>query len=192
MILILVESPGKARSVAQYARGVFQEKTLVRATLGHLRDLPPNSLGIDIGQGFSPVYRLRNPKAVTYLRSYVRSANTIYLAMDPDREGEAIAWHVTKVFAAELHGKAVWRVSFRAITRQAVQRGLSQKQQIDLSLVRAAVARRVIDRMIGYQLSPRLWAHVDGTNLSAGRVQTAALRLLKEQDSEAWDVQVDL
>jgi DNA topoisomerase I len=192
MILILVESPSKARAIAQYAREVFEGKILVRSTLGHLRDLPSGELGVNIPQGFRPEYAIRNKKAVSYLRPYLREASQIFLAMDPDREGEAIAWHVTKVFVSELRRKPVLRVSFNAITRDAVQKGLRQGRQIDQALVKAAVARRVVDRLIGYKISPRLWAHVEGKGLSAGRVQTAALRILAGQAKESWDVEVEL
>ena len=191
MILILVESPNKARAVAQYAREIFSEKVFVRSTLGHLRDLPAGTLGVNILQGFAPEYAVRNNKAVSYLRPFVRDASQVYLAMDLDREGEAIAWHVTKVFKSELHGKSVLRVSFNAITREAVQTGLRRGGEIDKALMMAAVARRVIDRLIGYKISPRLWAHVDGKDLSAGRVQTAALRILAGQAKESWEVDVE-
>jgi len=192
MILILVESPNKSRAVAQYARDLFDEKVLVRSTFGHLRDLPQGSLGVNIPQGFAPEYMLRNQKVISGLRPFIRDAQKIYLAMDPDREGEAIAWHVTKVFEAELRRKSVLRVSFNAITRDAVQSGLSQAGEIDKALMMAAVARRVIDRLIGYKISPRLWAHVDGKDLSAGRVQTAALRILAGQSKETWEVDVEI
>ena len=191
MILILVESPNKARAVAQYAREVFEEKVVVRSTLGHLRDLPDGELGVNVPQGFAPQYVIRNKKAVSYLRPFVRDASQIFLAMDPDREGEAIAWHVTKVFVAELRRKPVLRVSFNAITREVVQAGLGQGRAIDMALMKAAVARRVIDRLIGYKISPQLWAHVEGKDLSAGRVQTAALRILAGQSKETWEVDVE-
>ena len=193
MILILVESPNKARAVALYAREVFRnEKVLVRATLGHLRDLPKEKLGVNIPQAFRPEFVTRNSKAISHLRPLVQSASQVYLAMDPDREGEAIAWHVTKVFERELRKKPVLRVSFNAITRKAVQAGLCQGRKINMRLVKAAVARRVMDRLIGYKISPRLWAHVDGKDLSAGRVQTAALRILAGAAQERWDVDVDI
>lgn len=192
MILILVESPNKARAVAQYARAIFDGKVLVRSTLGHLRDLPDGELGVNIHADFRPEFVVRNQKAIDYLRPFVKDAHQVYLAMDPDREGEAIAWHITKVFAPELRNKFAYRVSFRAITRKAVQEGLRRRCEIDENLVKAAVARRVVDRLIGYKISPRLWAHVDGKDLSAGRVQTAALMILAEQAQESWDVDVDL
>ena len=191
MILILVESPNKSRAVAQYARDLFDEKVLVRSTFGHLRDLPKGKLGVNVPKGFAPEYALRNQRTVSGLRPFIRDAQRVYLAMDPDREGEAIAWHVTKVFEAELHRKSVLRVSFNAITRKAVQAGLRHGREIDKALMKAAVARRVIDRLIGYKISPRLWAHVDGKDLSAGRVQTAALRILAGQAKESWEVDVE-
>ena len=190
-ILILVESPNKARAVAQYARGVFNDKkVLVRSTLGHLRDLPEDKLGVNLTQGFRPEFVIRNPKAVSYLRPYVRDAESIYLAMDPDREGEAIAWHVTKVFATELSGKQVHRVSFNAITREVVQKGLKHPRPINENIVKAAVARRVVDRLIGYKISPRLWANVEGKGLSAGRVQTLALMVLASQARDEWEIEI--
>jgi DNA topoisomerase-1 len=192
MILILVESPNKSRAVAQYARAIFDEKVVVRSTFGHLRDLPKGKLGVNIPQGFLPEYILRNSRAISQLRPLVRDAQKVYLAMDPDREGEAIAWHVTKVFEKELHRKPALRVSFNAITQEAVQAGLGQAREIDKSLMLAAVARRVIDRLIGYKISPRLWAHVDGKDLSAGRVQTAALRILAGKSRETWEVDVEI
>ena len=192
MILILVESPSKARAVAQYARAIFEGQVVVRSTLGHLRDLPEGQLGVNIPADFRPEFVIRNQRAIDYLRPFVKEAHQVYLAMDPDREGEAIAWHVTKVFSPELRRKFVCRVSFHAITRKAVQEGLRRRRAIDEKLVKAAVARRVIDRLIGYKISPRLWAHVDGKDLSAGRVQTAVLRILAEQAQEIWEVDVDL
>ncbi len=192
MILILVESPNKARAVAQYARDLFDENVLVRSTFGHLRDLPKGSLGVNITQGFAPEYVFRSKKVISGLRPFIRDAREIYLATDPDREGEAIAWHVTKVFDVELRYKPVLRVSFNAITREAVQAGLRQAREIDKSLTMAAVARRVIDRLIGYKISPRLWANVDGKDLSAGRVQTAALRILAGQSRETWNVDIEI
>jgi len=192
MILVLVESPNKARAVAQYARGIFTGQVVVRSTLGHLRDLPSDQLGVNIPQGFRPIFMIRNQKAASYLRPIVKDASEIYLAMDPDREGEAIAWHVTKVFEAELRGKPIYRVAFHAITRSAVQAGLQKRRKINQKLVKAAIARRVADRLIGYKISPRLWAHVDGKDLSAGRVQTAALSILADTAQERWEVVVDL
>ena len=199
-ILIIVESPHKARAVAQYARGVFPGETRVISCLGHLRDLPPGDLGIDIKHGFRPLYEIpqRRRKTVSHLRSLVRQADRVILATDPDREGEAVAWHVVKVFEVELQGKPVARAAFNAVTREAVQAALKNLRPLNPRQVKAAIARRVMDRLIGYQISPRLWAAVEGKGHSAGRVQSVALRLLIEQvDKDAaagdtWMVEVEL
>lgn len=180
--LILVESPIKARSIAQYARGALDGAVLVRSTGGHLRDLPEGRLGVDVERGFAPQYEVRNPRIVATLRPLVAQAGRIILATDPDREGEAIAWHITKVFEREVSGKEVWRATFHAITREDVRAGLRRLRQIDGNLVKAAVARRVADRLIGYHLSPRLWAAMDGKDHGIGRVQAAALAMLQAAD----------
>ncbi|RME86614.1 MAG: hypothetical protein D6770_11490 [Anaerolineae bacterium] len=188
--LILVESPTKARAVAQHVRGLWDGPVAVRSTAGHLRDLPEDRLGVDTADGFAPQYVVRKHRSVSYLRPYVRRAERVVLATDPDREGEAIAWHVTKVFKAELRGKTVLRATFHALTREAVREGLRNPRPLDRDLVRAAVARRVVDRLIGYHLSPRLWAAMEGKNHGLGRVQAAALALLAA-NGEAWEVEVE-
>ena len=199
--LIIVESPNKARAVAQYARDVFPGETvLVRSCLGHLRDLPASELGVDVNRAFAPQYAIpkHRAKTVQTLRPHIQKARRVILASDPDREGEAVAWHVLKVFAEELKGKQIERAAFNAVTRQDVQHALQNPQDLDIRLVKAAIARRVMDRLIGYWLSPRLWAAVKGRNLSAGRVQTVALRLLIEQvdrlasEGDTWTVEVEL
>jgi len=199
--LIIVESPNKARAIAQYARGVFPGETvLVRSCLGHLRDLPTGEMGLDIERNFAPRYVIpkQRTKIVSMLRPLVRQARRVILASDPDREGEAVAWHVLKVFETELKGKPVERIAFNAVTRQDVQAALQKPRKLDTHLVKAAIARRVMDRLIGYHLSPRLWVAVKGRNLSAGRVQTVALRLLIEQvdrlaaQGDTWTVEVEL
>ena len=127
MILIIVKSPTKARSISRYAREFFQKKNVVvRSSLGHLRDLPDSRLGVDVKSGFAPEYEIlrEKQKTVRTLRPIIRQAERIILAADPDREGEAVAWHVTKIFAEELKGKLVQRVVFHAITRAAVHAGL--------------------------------------------------------------------
>jgi len=189
--LILVESPIKARAVAQYARNAFDGPVLVRSTSGHLRDLPEKELGVDIEGGFAPQFEIRSRRMVSTLRPLVAQAGRVLLASDPDREGEAIAWHLTKLFEKELAGKEVLRVTFRALTREEVRRGLSNPRRLDTDLVRAAVARRVLDRLIGYHLSPRLWAEMEGVNHGIGRVQAAALQMACEQVKQ-WEVQVAL
>ncbi len=199
-MLIIVESPHKARSVAQHARGLFPGKTVVRSCLGHLRDLPPGKLGVVVEENFRPEYVLRKgrKKTVSYLRAEIIQANRVILATDPDREGEAVAWHLVKVFDGELKGKEVVRAPFNAVTRQAVRKALVNPRRLDHGAVKAAVARRVADRLIGYTVSPRLWAAMKGTDLSAGRVQTVALSLLIKmveravQTGETWTVEVEL
>lgn len=199
--LIIVESPNKARAIAQYARDVFpDENVLVRSCLGHLRDLPTGELGVDTTRDFAPQYVIpkHRTKTVRTLRPLIQKARRVILASDPDREGEAVAWHVLKVFSDELKGKQIERAAFNAVTRADVQRALRSPQRLNTKLVKAAIARRVMDRLIGYHLSPRLWAAVKGRNLSAGRVQTVALRLLIEQvdrlaaEGDTWTVEVEL
>lgn len=199
--LIMVESPNKAQAVGRYAREVLAGSVTVRASLGHLRDLPQGRLGVAVKNGFRPDYQImpHRRKTVDFLRDAILRADRVWLATDPDREGEAVAWHVTKVFEAELQGKDVAVVNFNAITRAAVQAALRKPRPLNKRLVQAAIARRVLDRLVGYTLSPRLWAAVKGRDLSAGRVQTVALRLLSEQDDqrgkvrvESWTVEVEL
>lgn len=184
MKLIIVESPVKARLVARYARPVLGKDVAIRACFGHLRDLPEGELGIDVERGFLPRYVLQPKRAdlIHELRTHILAAETVYLATDPDREGEAVAWHIAQVFKAELKGKQIWRVSFNEVTERAVQKALKTPRRLDIRLVQAAVARRVLDRLVGYIISPILWKHVKGKDLSAGRVQTAALRILAEAE----------
>ena len=199
MILIIVESPTKARSIARYAREFFETDVVVRSCLGHLRDLPDSRLGVEVKNGFAPEYELmrEKQKTVRALRPVIRQASRVLLAADPDREGEAVAWHMTKVFAEELKGKSVQRVVFHAITRESVHAGLRSPRMLDKDLVRAAVARRVADRLVGYIISPRVWQAVDGKNLSTGRVQSTTLGLLvayeeAQNRAPAWAVDVEL
>lgn len=185
-VLIIVESPTKAQLVAKYARPILGKTTVVRACFGHLRDLPEGELGVDVEHGFLPRYVIQPKRdgVVGELRTQIRAASVVYLATDPDREGEAVAWHITQVFKPELKGKQVWRVSFNEVTERAVQKALKNPRRLDIRLVQAAVARRVMDRLVGYIISPVLWKHVRGKDLSAGRVQTAALRILAEAESQ--------
>ena len=199
MILIIVESPTKARAISRYARDFFKTDVAVRSSLGHLRDLPDGRLGVDVKRGFAPEYEVMRgkQKTVRTLRPIIRQADRVFLAADPDREGEAAAWHVTKLFAEELKGKPVQRVVFHAITREAVQAGLRHPRELDKNLVKAAVARRVADRLVGYTISPRVWQAVDGNNLSAGRAQSTALGLLiafeeARKRAPSWAVDVEL
>ncbi len=195
--LIIVESPHKAQAVAELARPALKGTIIAWACLGHLRDLPVDRLGIDIEHDFQPEYAIpeRRQKTALALGEKITQAERIILATDPDREGEAVAWHVLEVFKAELQGKQVQRVTFNSLTPKVVQQALRHPRKIDLRLVQAAVARRVLDRLVGYFISPALWKGLRGEKgLSAGRVQSAALRLLVEQESSApeWAVEIHI
>jgi DNA topoisomerase I len=209
--LLIVESPHKAKTVATLAKPSIKGTVFAWACLGHLRDLPEDTLGVEIENGFSPQYRVpRNrERTVASLRENIQKADMVLLATDPDREGEAIAWHVTKVFDTQLRGKTVRRVTFNAITADAIRASMKHQRELDIHLVTAAIARRVLDRLVGYFISPRLWKGLPirrqkvGANprfiqaSSAGRVQTAALRLLVEHERarstpmESWTVEVE-
>jgi len=181
--LIIVESPTKAKAL----RGYLGRDYTVRASMGHVRDLPGKKLGIDLKAGFKPTYHLlpRGRKTIQALRKAIAKVDTIILATDQDREGEAIAWHVVQACRPQLKGKRVLRARFHEITPEAVQAALAQPAALDMNLVNAQQARRILDRLVGYQVSPVLWKAISGPKgLSAGRVQSAALRLVMERDHE--------
>jgi len=181
MHLIIVESPTKARALS----GFLGRDYRVLASMGHIRDLPPNKLGVDVEHNFRPTYHLRKGarKVLKRFRETLGGITTIYLATDPDREGEAIAWHVLQ--AVKVRDKPVYRITFHEITPQAVRAALSAPGSLNMDLVNAQQARRILDRLVGYQVSPVLWKAVKGRKgLSAGRVQTVALRLVVERDRE--------
>ena len=183
MDLIIVESPTKAKAL----RGFLGRGYRVLASMGHVRDLPPKQLGVDVEHNFRPTYHQRKGarKTIAQLREGAQNAVTIILATDPDREGEAIAWHVIETIKAALKGKPLRRVTFHEITPQAVQAALADPGKLDMDMVNAQQARRVLDRLVGYQISPVLWKAIRGRKgLSAGRVQTVALRLVVERDRE--------
>jgi DNA topoisomerase-1 len=177
--LVIVESPAKAKTIAQYLGSGYA----VRASMGHVRDLPKRELGIDIARGFAPAYQTLPEKSATLrdLRARARAAEAVYLATDPDREGEAIAWHLIE--ALGLRGRPVQRVEFHSITRAAVAAAMRQPRAINQHLVDAQQARRVLDRLVGYQISPLLWRKVK-RGLSAGRVQSVAVRLIVDRERE--------
>ena len=191
--LIIVESPTKARLVSRYAKPVLGD-VVTRACFGHLRDLPKGELGIVVENGFIPQYVISagREKLIADLRADLLNTTVIYLATDPDREGEAIAWHFQQIFKPELKGKKVLRVNFYEVTERAVQKALKSPRALNIPMVQAAVARRVMDRMVGFIISPVLWKHVKGKDLSAGRVQTVALRLLAEERSNLLTVEIEL
>ncbi|HEY9515976.1 MAG TPA: type I DNA topoisomerase [Gemmatimonadaceae bacterium] len=178
--LVIVESPAKARTIGKYLGPDFR----VRATVGHVRDLPAKGLGIDVAHGFEPTYVTvpGKEKTLADLKSAAKVASRIYLATDPDREGEAIAWHVSETIK-QRNGVPIQRVMFHEITRDAVRNAIKNATSIDERKVEAQQARRVLDRLVGYKASPLLWKTVK-KGLSAGRVQTVALRLIVERERE--------
>jgi DNA topoisomerase-1 len=177
--LVIVESPAKARTVGRYLGRDYS----VKASIGHVRDLLRSQLSVDVDNGFAPKYRVPNEKreVVKALKQDAARAENIYLATDPDREGEAIAWHLLE--AAEIEPDRAKRVVFHEITKPAIEEAFSHPRSLDLDLVDAQQARRVLDRLVGYNISPLLWAKVR-SRLSAGRVQSAALRLVVDRERE--------
>lgn len=177
--LVIVESPAKARTVGRFLGKGYT----VKASVGHVRDLLRSQLSVDVDHQFSPKYRVPNEKrqVVKELKALAKSAEEVYLATDPDREGEAIAWHLME--AAEINPKTMRRVVFHEITEPAVEEAFAHPRDINMNLVNAQQARRVLDRLVGYNLSPLLWRKVRG-RLSAGRVQSVALRLVVERERE--------
>lgn len=177
--LVIVESPAKARTIGRYLGAGYT----VKASMGHVRDLPKSSLGVDVDDNFSPTYLVPRDKSklIKELKESVQKAREVYLATDPDREGEAIAWHLIQATGAET--KPVHRVVFYEITPDAVAAAMANPRGIDPNLVDAQQARRVLDRLVGYKVSPLLWKKVK-RGLSAGRVQTAALRIVVERERE--------
>ncbi len=177
--LVIVESPAKARTINKYLGPGY----VVRASMGHVRDLPETRMGVDIENGFEPTYRIIKGKKATIeeLKKEARQARATYLATDPDREGEAIAWHLKE--ALKLRDSQAFRVRFHEITAPAIREAFQHPDQIDMNKVYAQQARRVLDRIVGYQLSPLLWKKV-ARGLSAGRVQSVAVRLVVERERE--------
>ncbi|MFN3309349.1 MAG: DNA topoisomerase, partial [Anaerolineales bacterium] len=177
--LVIVESPAKARTVGRFLGKGY----MVKASVGHVRDLLRSQLSVDIDNDFAPKYRVPNEKkaVVKEIKALAKSAEEVYLATDPDREGEAIAWHLLE--AASINPKVARRVVFHEITEPAIKEAFSHPRQIDQDLVDAQQARRVLDRLVGYNLSPLLWRKVR-SRLSAGRVQSVALRMIVERERE--------
>ncbi|MCO5228773.1 MAG: type I DNA topoisomerase [Thermomicrobiales bacterium] len=193
--LVIVESPAKAKTIGRYlGRGYT-----VKASMGHVRDLPKSTMGVNVDADFAPKYLIPRDKSklVKELKSSVQAHKEIYLATDPDREGEAIAWHL--VAATEAENKPVHRVVFHEITPSAVTAAMEHPREIDMDLVDAQQARRILDRIVGYSVSPLLWKKVK-RGLSAGRVQSAAMRIVVEREREIeafqpveyWSLDADL
>ncbi|MBI2880839.1 MAG: type I DNA topoisomerase [Candidatus Tectomicrobia bacterium] len=179
--LVIVESPAKASTLKKFLKDQYR----VAASVGHLKDLPPNRLGVDIENDFAPEYTIieGKRKVLSGLKAAAAKSDTIYLAPDPDREGEAIAWHIHQEIAPVARGK-IYRITFNEITQQAVRRAVEHPGQIDQNKVDAQQARRVLDRLVGYKLSPLLGRRLRNWGLSAGRVQSVALRLLCDREHE--------
>ncbi|BFK08011.1 type I DNA topoisomerase [Faecalimonas umbilicata] len=177
--LVIVESPAKVKTIKKFLGSNY----VVTASQGHVRDLPKSQLGIDVENDFEPKYITIRGKGdiLANLRKEVKKADKIYLATDPDREGEAISWHL--YVALKLEGKKVYRISFNEITKNAVKASIKDAREINMNLVDAQQARRALDRMVGYKISPLLWAKVK-RGLSAGRVQSVALRIIADREEE--------
>lgn len=197
MKLVIVESPTKAKKINQYLGSKYQ----VRASMGHVRDLPKSKLGVDVENDFEPHYVAvrRQSKNIKELKGLAKKSDAIILATDPDREGEAIAWHLMKAIKDDSLASKSQRAVFHEITKQAVEEAIAKPGEININLVDAQQARRVLDRLVGYQLSPILWKKIR-TGLSAGRVQSVALRLIVEREAEIeafdpdeyWEVDLEL
>ena len=193
--LVIVESPSKAKTIGKYLGPDY----VVKASMGHLRDLPKSTMGVDIDGDFTPHYFPLENKAdvIADLRKCASQAETVYLETDPDREGEAISWHLKELL--ELPEEKTHRVTFNEITKNVVRQSIEHPRGIDYALVDAQQARRILDRIVGYQLSPLLWKKIR-RGLSAGRVQSVATRLVVDRENEIrafqpkeyWSLDVDL
>lgn len=194
--LIIVESPAKAHTITKFLKNQY----IVKASMGHIRDLPAHDMGVNVSKQFEPNYIIdkKKSKIISELKEAAKSADAIYLASDHDREGEAIAWHLTKVLDKEIKGKPTYRILFNEITSKAINAAIQNPGEIDISKVDAQQARRVLDRVVGYSISPLLWK-VIAKDLSAGRVQSVALRLICEREAqilafepkEYWKIEAD-
>ena len=177
--LIIVESPAKANTIKKFLGG----NTKVVASMGHIRDLPKSKLGIDTEHDFEPQYINIRGKGdlIKSLKKDAKNAKKVYLATDPDREGEAIAWHLAHIL--EIPEDSVCRVTFNEITKETVKESIKRPRKIDMNLTDAQQARRVLDRIVGYKISPVLWKKVR-RGLSAGRVQSVAVKLIVDREEE--------
>ena len=177
--LVIVESPSKAKTIGRY----LGQGYTVKASMGHLRDLPKSKMGVDLENDFTPQYIPVRGKEelIRELKKEAAKAQIVYLATDPDREGEAISWHLKELLG--LSDEKAQRVTFNEITQKVVRESIANPREIDYALVDAQQARRVLDRIVGYQLSPLLWKKVR-RGLSAGRVQSVATRLVVDRENE--------
>src|SRR5213082_2468511 len=192
--LVIVESPAKAKTINKFIGSDY----IVKASVGHVRDLPKSELGVD-EETFEPTYQVLEgkQKVVSELRAAAKKADTIFIASDPDREGEAIGWHVMSLLGKD--ASKVRRVLFHEITKNAVRKAIDNPTDIDMNKVNAQQARRVLDRLVGYKLSPLLWDKVR-RGLSAGRVQSVAMKMIVDREEEIkafkpeeyWTIEADL
>ena len=175
--LVIVESPAKAKTIGKYLGDGYE----VKACMGHLRDLPKSKIGVDIEHDFEPDYKPIKGKEdiISDLKKSAKKSEYVYLATDPDREGEAISWHLKELL--DLPDDKARRVTFNEITKKVVSESIQKPREIDQNLVDAQQARRILDRIVGYQLSPLLWKKIR-RGLSAGRVQSVAMRMVAERD----------
>jgi len=184
--LVVVESPAKVRTIKKFLGSDYN----VAATVGHIKDLPQREMGIDVEAGFTPQYTSipGKQKVIQALKQAASDAEDVYLAPDPDREGEAIAWHTAEVLKKK--GRRFHRVLFHELTKDAIRNAMNQPRELDPHKYEAQQARRILDRLVGYQVSPLLWRKVKG-GLSAGRVQSVALRVICERERaiQAFDPQ---
>src|SRR5215813_3212149 len=195
--LVIVESPAKAKTINKY----LGKQYVVKASLGHIKDLPKKDLAVDIDNGFEPRYEVieGKKKLIGELKQAAKKVEEVYLAADPDREGEAICYHLQEELQDKKGASRIFRVMFNEITKKAVQKAFETPTQVNTHLVDAQQARRVLDRLVGYKISPLLWDKVR-RGLSAGRVQTVAVRLIVEREREIrafvkreyWTIDVDL
>ena len=194
--LVIVESPAKSKTIKKILGSNYQ----IEASFGHIRDFPKNVLGFDVNDGFKPSFIVipEKKKVVTKLNEMAKKADKIYLASDPDREGEAIAWHVRQVL--KVPDDKIFRIEFNEITPKAVKYAVAHSRQIDMDRVKAQQTRQILDKLVGYKLSPVLWKQLGNYHLSAGRVQSVALRMICEREDEIeafvpveyWSVTVKL
>ena len=192
--VVIVESPAKAKTIGRILGNGYH----VLASMGHVRDLPERTLGVDIKNNFTPIYQETKKKVIQDLKAVSRDASNIYLASDPDREGEAIAWHIME--ALKKSTKAPFsRVVFHEITRSAVNNAFQHPADINMDLVDSQQARRILDRLVGYKVSEILWSKIE-RGISAGRVQSVALRIVCEKEREVqafkpqeyWNLTINL
>ena len=192
--LVIVESPAKAKTIQKYLGSDF----MVRSCFGHVKDLPKSRMGVDIEHDFTPSYIIipKKRKVVNELKKEIKNKKNLYLASDEDREGEAICWHIKQMLDTDAK---VHRVVFHEITERAIKEAFSHPRAIDINKVEAQQARRILDRLVGYSLSPLLWKKIT-RGLSAGRVQSVTLRLLVERErqighfipQEYWELEAEL